>query len=234
MSGPEIVRILASARIPSSAGAAFDYELLHAEIRRPGSAAPEAAVLLLQAEGRGPAMIRPGDLEAVSAEWSRFTASLRERGGAPALSASGGRFGARGRLSLPASDAPFISAGPRKRIGPVPDAAPQGPAAPESYHVLSFAISAPPSPDDVVEAAKGRPRGLVVVAPAPVAARAEAFVSALKAGTATGLPADFTAHVVERRVNGRPVTHKQLRAEVAGALMRASGDLSSAVWILPE
>ncbi len=240
MSGFKILRVLASVRVPSRRGGA-DYEITHAEIQRSGPV--EQVVFLRQGED---GLIAVEDLAAVHSEWARFVADVLRRHpelgsldpapAGPAIAASGGRHGVRGRMSLPGEAGPEIqiSMGPRRRIGPAPDAAPAGPAAPESWHVLRFAISDPPSADEIVEAAKAHPRGLVVVAPAPVAARAEAFVSGLKNGSESGLPTSFSALVIERRVSGRPVTHKQLRAELAGALIRISGDLNSVVWILPE
>lgn len=245
MSGFRILKVQASIRVPSRRAGSADYEILHATIQRYETpSVMEEVVFLRQGEGAPSCLIALEDLTVVQAEWTRFVSDVLRRHpelggsekpaapGSPEISVSGGRHGVRGRMSLPGE--PVISMGPKRRIGPPPDSPPAPPAGPETWHVLRFAISDPPSADDIVEAAKAHPRGLVVVAPAPVSARAEAFVSALKSGTESGLPTTFNALVIERRVAGRPVTHKQLRAEVAGALIRTSGDLNSVVWILPE
>jgi hypothetical protein len=257
VSPSRILRVLASLRIRTPQGT--EYEFVHAEVRpgpEPGST--EEAVLLRRGDGAG-GEIRLQDLHAVQPAWSRFVADVLQRraeagdaaarealgridaaSASPAfrISASGGRHGSRGRVSGAPDPAPppAISAGPRRRIGPPlgGPAEPAAPSEPESWHVLRFSISDPPDAEEVLAFAKARPRGLIAVAPAPLAGKAEAFVSDLKEGRASGLPDAFRALVIERRVNGRPVTHKQLQAEIAGALVRASGDLSSVLWILPE
>lgn len=204
------------------------------------------------------------DLPAVHATWSRFVTDVLWRraevgdaaaraalqkiqapgapppaAAAPAafeISASGGRHGVRTKLSEGSAPEPAISAGPRKRTAEPPPAPaePEGPAVPESYEVIGFNLSTPPSPDGLMRALLEHPEALVVVAPMAVAKRADAYLRDLKSGAAKGDPDTFTPIEVPRGSHKNPVAVKKLRAALAGAIARVLGDPNAALWILPE
>jgi hypothetical protein len=255
-----IVRVLASVRIPAVQGPDADYELLHAVIQ-PASG-PERESLLLRSAGAELFEIRIEDLAAFELQGSRFIQDVLWRLGQgsgagaraakapepPVISASGGRtsrggFTPAAPAEPAAGPAPLISAGPKRRVGqgPPPGAGgapppplPDKPFIPDAYRLIAFPLSRPPSADEILEQAKATPKELLVVASTLLAGQADAFIQALKRGEATMPPHAFTALLIRRMQHGRPVTHKAIRAELAGALVRASADFSTSVWILPE
>jgi hypothetical protein len=236
-----IVRVLASIRIPAAQGPDADYELLHALIQ-PASG-PERESLLLRSASAELFEIRIEDLAAFELQGSRFIQDVLWRRGQgndagaraakapepPVISASGGRtsrggFAPAAPVESPTHLASLISAGPKRRVGqgPPPGAGgapppppPDKPFIPDAYRLIAFPLSRPPSADEILEQAKATPKELLVVASTLLAGQADAFVQALKRGEAT-------------------MPHKVIRAELAGALVRASADFSTSVWILPE
>jgi hypothetical protein len=211
------------------------------------------------------------DLPTVNTEWSRFVSDVLRRrakagdpeaqaavereqrmvaprvpstpeGPAVVVSASGGRFGARTKLSEPGpAEAPSgVSMGPKKAPGPapIPEApapeAPKKPILPDEIQVIGFTLSAPPTAEGLLGTLQKQPRHLVVVAPSSVARLAEDFIRDLRSGAVRGQPTTFTPIIVRRTSPKGPVPNKKLRAELAASIARLLGDLNSALWILPE
>jgi len=148
------------------------------------------------------------------------------------ISASGGRFGVRTKMG------PEISAGPRKAVGAPPPAPapeePKKPRLPDEIQVVGFTLSTPPSADGLLKLLQSQPKHLIVVAPAPVAKRAEDFIADLKSGAVKGAPTTFSPIVIRRGAAKGATQAKKLRGELAAGIARLLGDLNSALWILPE
>jgi hypothetical protein len=211
------------------------------------------------------------DLPAVHLEWTRFVSDVfrrraqagdpeaqaalerEQRTAAPRVSAtpeappvivsaSGGRFGLRTKLSesARADAAPGVSMGPKKAPGPAPAPeapapdAPKKPILPDEIQVIGFTISTPPSAEGLLGTLQRQPRHLVVVAPSSVAKLAEDFIRDLRSGAVRGQPTTFTPIIVRRTSPKGPVPTKKLRAELAAGIARLLGNLNSALWILPE
>lgn len=240
----QIVRVMASVRMPSGHGPDVDYEIVQAVVRA-GAETKEAVFLRLvvadvpQHDRVTEVLVQ--DLAAVQAQWARFVQDVLWRRGegtpaSPTISASGGRHG------NASSDVPVIPARKERIRTETPPAAapafeeaafeaPQKQAAPDPDFIIGFNLSAAPTADGLMKAIQARPKHLVIVAPMALVPKVQEYLKGVKTGTVQGEPEEFTP-VPIRRAAATP--SKKLRAQVAGGIAQVIGNLDSVLWVTPE
>ncbi len=233
---------MASVRLPSGHGPDVDYEIVQAVVR--AGADTKEAVFLRLVVGDVPqhdrvAEVLVQDLAAVQAQWARFVQDVLWRRGegapaAPAISASGGRFG------QALSEVPVIPMKKEKKRTEAPPApvfeeatfeAPKKPEAADQNFVIGFNLSAAPTAEGLMQAIQARPKHLVVVAPMALVPKVQEYLKGIKAGTVQGDPEEFRPVPIHRAA---ATTSKKLRAQVAGGIAQVIGNLDAVLWVTPE